>query len=103
MEIEALRRHLSLAVGELKNPIVLPESIYGGDEENTEASYEDGEGSRDYDSGVGDDDFEHDAWQADVDSLLQDLSLFKRKVADDKMRFPHPENQRPALAEIQGN
>ena len=85
-EIESLRRHLALAVGELKNPIVLPK-----------AESEDGS-----DSGVGEDDddtfsvsgegggFEHEAWQADVDELLKDLVLFKRKVADDKDRFPHP-------------
>ena len=96
VEIEALRRHLALAVGELKNPIVLPEGLEpgtGSDQENEEPY----EGS---DSGVGDDNFsiagsigdgfEHEDWQADVDELLKDLGLFKRKVADDKKRFPHP-------------
>jgi hypothetical protein len=40
-------------------------------------------------SGEGDG-FEHEAWQADVDELLKDIGLFKRKVVDDKQRFPHP-------------
>ncbi|KAK4630951.1 Kinesin-like protein [Fulvia fulva] len=92
IEIEALRRHLALAVGELKNPIVLPE---GFSEEDEDRSSIEGSEDGDRDSGMGDDnsDFEneHGDWQADVDELLKDLGLFKRKVADDKMRFPHPE------------
>jgi hypothetical protein len=83
IEIEALRRHLALAVGELKNPIVLPE--------NYEATDDEDEGS---DSGVGDSidddyDFDHDGFQDDVDELMKELGLFKRKVADDRERFPH--------------
>lgn len=86
VEIEALRRHLALAVGELKNPIVIPREL-GADD----GLYDSGS-----DSGMGEDDnisvggFEHDLWQADVDELLKDIGLFKRKVADDKARFPHP-------------
>lgn len=104
LEIEALRRHLALAVGELKNPIVLPKDIGIEDEENEDLD----DGS---DSGVGDDNwsisgegdgFEHEAWQADVDELLKDIGLFKRKVADDKQRFPHPVRA-SALQEISGN
>ena len=108
VEIEALRRHLALAVGELKNPIVLPGEARGPkglvveDEENEEPN----DGS---DSGVGDDvwsfdgdGFEHEAWQADVDELLKDIGLFKRKVADDKQRFPHPERD-SVLQEVSGN
>lgn len=107
VEIEALRRHLALAVGELKNPIVLPEGY--ADKENDELS-EYGESDRD--SGMDDgysvsgEDFEHDAWQADVDELLKDLGLFKRKVADDKTRFPHPkdyQDRRAAMAEVSVN
>jgi len=86
VEIEALRRHLALAVGELKNPIVLPP-------ENYEATDDEYEGS---DSGVGDsvdgegeDGFDHVGFQDDVDELLRDLGMFKRKVGDDKGRFPH--------------
>ncbi|KAK5137316.1 hypothetical protein LTR08_000286 [Meristemomyces frigidus] len=95
VEIEALRRHLALAVGELKNPIVLPKELAdeGAAEEEDEEPYE---GS---DSGVDDlfssvtgesEGFEHEVWQADVDALMKDLGLFKRKVADDRERFPHP-------------
>lgn len=101
VEIEALRRHLSLAVGELKNPIVLPEGFALDEDEENRSVASDGA----YDSGMGDEvegDFEHDAWQADVDELLKDLGLFKRKVADDKTRFPHQQG-RTALAELNGN
>jgi len=99
LEIEALRRHLSLAVGELKNPIVLPPELAGGDDEADE------EEDEDYDSGMGDEHdsplgeaegFEHEAWQADVDELMKDLGLFKRKVMGDKERFPHP----PVVSEV---
>lgn len=90
-EIETLRRHLTLVVGELKNPIVLPQSFMQ-DEDGEKSVYEDS----DHDSGVDDgfsypDDlgeFEHEDWQAEVDALLSDLGLFKKKVMDDKSRFP---------------
>lgn len=103
VEIEALRRHLTLAVGELKNPIKLPPDLVPEFEQENEDPWD---GS---DSGMGDDfstagegeGFEHEAWQADVDDLLKDLGLFKRKVADDKERFPHP--PKAALSEINGN
>jgi hypothetical protein len=104
LEIEALRRHLALAVGELKNPIVLPKDVSLENEENEDPD----DGS---DSGVGDDawsisgegdDFEHEAWQADVDELLKDIGLFKRKVADDKQRFPH-QQWTGVLKEVSGN
>ncbi len=109
VEIEALRRHLALAVGELKNPIVLPEAGRDGSRGvsgSGDAKDGNGEGS---DSGFDDDGedgeveddmfsvsgeggaFEHEGWQADVDLLLQELGMFKRKVRDDKERFPHPE------------
>jgi hypothetical protein len=98
VEIEALRRHLALAVSELKNPIVIPKELVGRDSlspsEQLDAEDDD------HDSGMGEDDgdsvvsgeggFEHDAWQAEVDELLKEVGLFKRKVADDKARFPHP-------------
>ncbi|KAK3701215.1 hypothetical protein LTR37_015594 [Vermiconidia calcicola] len=109
IEIEALRRHLTLAVGELKNPIVLPKDIDVSMEEGQE-NEEPWDGS---DSGMGDDDlysisgegggFEHEVWQADVDELLKDLGLFKRKVADDKERFPHPSTAKSPLGDANGN
>ncbi|MGG6497622.1 UNVERIFIED_CONTAM: hypothetical protein NY603_32340, partial [Bacteroidetes bacterium 56_B9] len=81
MEVEALRRHLALAVGELKNPIVLPEAFLGGEEDDRSM-----DGDSEHDSGVDDGtsytedygDFEHESWQADVDALLNDLGLFKK-------------------------
>nr|OQO13835.1 hypothetical protein B0A51_17532 [Rachicladosporium sp. CCFEE 5018] len=83
IEIEALRRHLSLAVGELRNPIVLPENYEATDDEEDNGS----------DSGVGDsvdgDCFDHGGWQEDVDDLMRELGMFKRKVMDDRERFPH--------------
>ncbi|SMR46547.1 unnamed protein product [Zymoseptoria tritici ST99CH_1E4] len=100
IEIEALRRHLALAVGELKNPIVLPRGLddgYDEDEENYDPSEYGEDGDRD--SAMGSDfwstgsdggAYEHESWQRDVDELLKDLGLFKRKVKDDKERFPHP-------------
>ena len=104
VEIEALRRHLALAVGELKNPMVLPRELMLGEDDENHSVHEDGS-----DSGMGDDGdgfsisgegrgFEHDAWQSDVDELLKDLGLFKRKVKDDKARFLHP-----ALGEVVAN
>ena len=106
VEIEALRRHLSLAVGELKNPIVLPKDIgLDSEDQENEDPYD---GS---DSGMGDDTFsvsgegdgfEHEVWQADVDDLLKDIGLFKRKVADDKERFTHPQ-KKTVLGEVSVN
>jgi hypothetical protein len=91
VEIESLRRHLALAVGELKNPIVLPRELMA---ENYDAT-DDEEGS---DSGVGDsasddedeDAFDHGGFQDDVDELMKDLGLFKRKMLDDKQRWAMP-------------
>ena len=108
VEIEALRRHLALAVGELKNPIVLPPELAGDNGDEDDENAEPYEGS---DSGIddtfslsgdgGEGGFEHEAWKQDVDELLKDLGLFKRKVADDKDRFPHP-NQ-GVLSEVDGD
>lgn len=100
-EIEALRRHLALAVGELKNPIVLPPGLAADKdeaegEEGSDSGFDDEEGGYDDDgfsvSGEGGT-FEHEGWQADVDELLRDIGMFKRKVKDDKERFPHPGGQ----------
>ncbi|KAK5167643.1 uncharacterized protein LTR77_007342 [Saxophila tyrrhenica] len=91
LEIEALRRHLSLAVGELKNPIVLPKEV-GGEEDGSDSGFDDDDFS---DAGglkfYGEEgSFEHEQWQRDVDEVLKDLALFKKKVADDRERFPRP-------------
>ncbi|KAK3109699.1 hypothetical protein LTR53_016768, partial [Teratosphaeriaceae sp. CCFEE 6253] len=91
-----LRRHLALATGELRDPIVIPKGL---DEDGDGSMMEEDGGS---DSGVDDvfasfapapgeeGYFEHEDWQADAHALLADLGLFKRKVADDRTRFPHP-------------
>lgn len=90
-EVESLRRHLALALGELKNPIVLPKMDEGEGEENEkgEGEGEEGEegGYSDAETEAGDDYTYHAEWQADVDDLMKDLGLFKRKVADDHVRF----------------
>lgn len=93
VEIESLRRHLALAVSELKNPIVLPRELQA---ENYDAT--DDESVEGSDSGVGDsgsdyedeDEFDHGGFQDDVDELMKDLGLFKRKMLDDKQRWAMP-------------
>jgi hypothetical protein len=95
VEIESLRRHLALAVGELKNPIVLPREPVAENYDATDDEFEEG-GS---DSGVGDsasdndeddEQFDHGGFQDDVDELMKDLGLFKRKMRDDKQRWAMP-------------
>ena len=92
-EVESLRRHLALALGELKNPIVIPiavdekENYQATDDEEDEDEDEDG-GSEDGIIGVG----AQTSWQDDVDSLMQDLSLFRRKIADDHSIFDSHES-----------
>jgi hypothetical protein len=103
-EIEALRRHLALAVGELKNPIIIPKGLHDESSEQGDASDDDrdsGMGEDDGDSMVsGEDGFEHDAWQAEVDELLKQVGLFKSKVADDRARFPHAPDEYGEYGEI---
>ena len=91
VEIESLRRHLALAVGELKNPIVLPREPMAENYDATDDEFEEGS-----DSGVGDsasddeDEFDHGDFRDDVDELMKDLGLFKRKMLDDKQRWAKP-------------
>ena len=108
-EIDALRRHLALALGELKNPIVLPppqassELGEGEWEEGMERGF-DGEGkenhisvhpddqdysSDDSDSGYdeGDQDGLAQELQDEANAFLRDLSMFKKKVGSDVERF----------------
>ncbi|GAM90654.1 hypothetical protein ANO11243_086990 [Dothideomycetidae sp. 11243] len=81
-EVDSLRRHLALALGELKNPIVIPrnvdekENYYATDEESEWSSDEEGQ----YEGAPV-------AWQVDIDDLMSDLGMFRRKVADDHERF----------------
>jgi hypothetical protein len=115
-EIDSLRRHLALALGELKNPIVLPpprslaspdfeqEEWCGegeGKENSTPAPIDD-EGSDD-DSDSGYDEGDHNELaqelQNEAQDFLKDLGLFRKKVGSDQERF----GLREALAEIMGN
>lgn len=79
MEVESLRRHLTLALGELKHPIVIPAT-------SDEADYDYSDKSSDY---MSDDekDLAATPWSEDINDLMQDLSLFRRRVADDHVRF----------------
>ncbi|QIW94991.1 hypothetical protein AMS68_000509 [Peltaster fructicola] len=98
LEVEALRRHLALAVGELKNPIIVPKELRIPREKENYEPTDDGEDDGS-DSGMGDSvdgseadwegAFDHDDVQAELHGLLSDLSLFKKKVQDDKARFPY--------------
>lgn len=86
-EVQSLRRHLALALGELKNPIVLPPAVEeedGGEKENLEPAAYDIDVYSDSEDEFGE---QHAEWQSDVDSLMKDLGLFKRKIADDHSRF----------------
>jgi len=100
MENEALRLHLKLALESIKNPIPavpvkappLDDEKDGngkpdeGDKENEQGGYDDGDSDDGYsssgtlhdsDDGMGD----------DMEALLNELSLFRRKIGDDKSRF----------------
>ncbi|KAK1823038.1 hypothetical protein LTR12_002564 [Friedmanniomyces endolithicus] len=96
-QVESLRRHLGLVKGVLRSPIVIPRE-FGDGGEGEEGGFGEGEDGGE-DSGVddvfevegeGEGVFEHEVWQADVQALMQELGMFKRKVADDKEKFPHP-------------
>jgi hypothetical protein len=98
-EVEALRRHLGLVVNELKNPIISPEELRTlGDD----IPDEDEESVGDSDSALGMDheralspifsEEEQHAWaielQEHADDMLKELDFFKRKVGEDRARFP---------------
>jgi chromosome segregation ATPase len=98
-EVEALRRHLGLVVNELKNPIIIPEELRTlGDD----IPDEDEESVGDSDSALGMDheralspifsEEEQHAWaielQEHADDMLKELDFFKRKVGEDRARFP---------------
>jgi hypothetical protein len=115
-EIDSLRRHLALALGELKNPIVLPpprelgtpdfeqEDWLGeGDgKENPVPAPSDDEASDD-DSDSGYDEGDHDELaqeiQNEAENFLRDLGMFRKKVGSDVERF----GIRDALVEIMGS
>jgi len=104
-EIEALRRHLSLALGELKNPIVIPplapasppaEEVEFPDDANDENFAELSEGEEEEED-------ENEVWardlQAEAEEFLKDLGMFKKKLGSDRERF----GARVPLAEVSVN
>ncbi|RDW94641.1 kinesin-like protein [Coleophoma crateriformis] len=111
-ENDALRLHLKLALDSIKNPIEVPRStrnsMQGGsrsadcfedpeaDKENAEEPEELEEEYSDEDEGIDVDAHEDKAseMQAYMKDLLKDLSMFKRKVGDDKKRFVTPLGER---------
>ena len=118
---EALRLHLKLAVESLKNPIAVappsrnPSNVCSmskrAKEITEDLQYEDKENTpeaadheEDSDSGYDEDRANQEAveMQAHMEDLLKDLGLFRRKVADDHVRFG-PERKRHALGELRVN
>lgn len=121
-EIEALRRHLSLALGELKNPIILPppqpmspefeqdgfiditkRGVELGEDgkENQIPIHSDAEPSDD-DSDSGYDEGDHDELalelQDEAQNFLKDLGMFRKKVGSDVERFGMREALKDMLA-----
>jgi hypothetical protein len=100
-EVDTLRRHLGLVVGELKNPIRIPSGLRPTDPESDPFVEEEEEDSSDVSISR---DWEHDdveniqpeedheAWavhaQNEAELMLKELALFKRKILEDKARFP---------------
>ncbi|KAI9709540.1 MAG: Kinesin [Bogoriella megaspora] len=93
-EISSLRRHLGLVVGELKNPIRLPAtasrrtSILEEDKENESLEHLEEDDDDDDDEGFedGKDETTNEV-HSRADDILKDLALFKKKMADDRLRF----------------
>ncbi|KAF2742198.1 kinesin [Sporormia fimetaria CBS 119925] len=124
-ENEALRRHLALALGELKNPIVLPppQDLTTPDLEAEEFGYlaergaldgkentfpiaedDSADESADEDSDSGYDDGGDDLaieLQNEAKEFLKDLGLFRKKVGSDVERFG--DRKREALGELAVN
>lgn len=100
MECEALRRHLTLALGELKNPIKLPPMPEGITKDRGLEDGKENWGSAAEDSTAveystdGESEYEEDLGaelanelQAQANEFLKDLGLFRMKVGDDYSRF----------------
>lgn len=110
-EIEALRRHLALALGELKNPIILPppqnittpelehsefgylaqnEGVLDGREDAIPIAEDEMDSDNDDDSDSGYDEG-HEDFAAELhneaEEFLKDLGLFRKKVGNDVERF----------------
>jgi chromosome segregation ATPase len=96
-EVEALRRHLGLVVGELKNPIIIPQALRPSDVDDAASEADEHDVStRDFEQEnvpsepvVSE---EEHAWamelQSEAEQMLKELGFFKRKVREDRERFP---------------
>lgn len=97
-EIGALRRHLSLALGELKNPIVIPTQRAPARPKQF-VEYQSDHEAKENEQPIkedpitigGADETEADAFaidlHAEAEKFLSDLGLFRKKVNDDYARF----------------
>ncbi|TRX95405.1 hypothetical protein FHL15_003736 [Xylaria flabelliformis] len=117
-ENEALRLHLKLALDSLKNPIpevvVQPQSADvealddpGADKENAAEEEDEKDAASLVDEAYYDDDGEDDGYESEIyeekandmqdymHDLLKDLSLFRRKIGDDKDRFLDESRRQP--------
>jgi hypothetical protein len=96
-EVEALRRHLGLVVGELKNPIIIPQELRPSDVDDAASEVDEHDVStHDFEqenvpSQASISEEEH-AWamelQSEAEQMLKELGFFKRKVREDRERFP---------------
>ncbi|EKG16539.1 hypothetical protein MPH_06315 [Macrophomina phaseolina MS6] len=95
-ESEALRRHLALALGELKNPIVLPPmedlDLYGGlDDEGEPFTRPSKDNEANASKKLVEEEDPQEVLAAELhshaDDFLKDLGLFRRKINDDFSRF----------------
>lgn len=132
-ENDALRRHLKLALESLKNPIPPVEVVKRRNRGNSDASVPEKENDsiledEENQENIAPQSQQPDIWedrvtaswkifqeealeiQADAEDLLSDLSLFRRKLADDRERLgiqkrPRPEQhrRRSALSEVNRN
>lgn len=81
---EALKLHLKLALDSLKNPIpVVP--VLSPEEEKENMIYEEEDTTGD--ESFGQQEEEDDEMAMDLMELMKDLSVYKRKITDDKSRF----------------
>ena len=108
-ESSTLRRHLTLALGELKNPIVIPTRqeddedvasvIDNEDSTNSEPMTEEAIDTADAVQEHDDIDTMTADIQSEAEEFLKDLGLFRKKVGDDFSRFGAPQ----PLAEVAVN
>jgi Kinesin motor domain len=104
-EVEALRRHLGLVVGELRNPIVIPDGLRTVESDGDVFVNEPCEQIDDLraieEPSLLFSQEDQDAWAAEMqeeaDQLLKDLDFFKKKIRLDVTRFS------PILQEIHAN